>query len=79
MNIKLLLFGSVADAVGFRNRAMTVRDSVSVDSVLDEFRSSYPQLSTQTLLVAVNEQYADAGRPLHDGDEVAIFTPVSGG
>ncbi len=29
--------------------------------------------------IAVNEVYADAGFKLHDGDEVAIIPPVSGG
>ena len=32
-----------------------------------------------TLLVAVNREYASAGTPLKDGDEVAFFPPVSGG
>ena len=32
-----------------------------------------------TLLVAVNREYAAAGAPLKDGDEVARFPPVSGG
>jgi len=31
------------------------------------------------LLVAVNREYAAAGAPLKDGDEVALFPPVSGG
>ena len=31
------------------------------------------------LLYAVNKEYADAGRLLEDGDEVALIPPVSGG
>lgn len=31
------------------------------------------------LLVAVNRAYATAAAVLHDGDEVALFPPVSGG
>ena len=31
------------------------------------------------LLYAVNKEYADASRPLVDGDEVALIPPVSGG
>jgi MoaE-MoaD fusion protein len=31
------------------------------------------------LLYAVNREYADAGRELRDGDEVALIPPVSGG
>jgi molybdopterin converting factor subunit 1 len=32
-----------------------------------------------TLLVAVNREYAAADRALKDGDEVALFPPVTGG
>jgi MoaE-MoaD fusion protein len=31
------------------------------------------------LLYAVNKEYADADRELHDGDEIALIPPVSGG
>jgi len=32
-----------------------------------------------TLLAAVNREYATGGTVLKDGDEVALFPPVSGG
>jgi len=36
-------------------------------------------LGDGTLLVAVNRDYAAGGTVLKDGDEVALFPPVSGG
>ncbi len=33
----------------------------------------------KTLAVAVNREYSGAGTALHEGDEVALLPPVSGG
>ena len=33
----------------------------------------------QHLMSAVNQELAPAATPIHDGDEVAFFPPVSGG
>ena len=30
-------------------------------------------------MLAVNQQYAEPGQPLRDGDEIAVIPPVSGG
>src|SRR5689334_25210114 len=32
-----------------------------------------------SVVVAVNREYVEPGHPLHDGDEVALIPPVSGG
>jgi MoaE-MoaD fusion protein len=32
-----------------------------------------------SVVVAVNREYVESGHPLHDGDEVALIPPVSGG
>jgi molybdopterin synthase sulfur carrier subunit len=36
-------------------------------------------LSDRPVLLAVNGEYADRGTTLQEGDEVALFPPVSGG
>ncbi len=33
----------------------------------------------QTVLMAVNQEVAGSDTPVHDGDEVAFFPPVTGG
>ena len=36
-------------------------------------------LAADNLLCAVNQEQADHGTPVRDGDEVAFFPPVTGG
>ena len=53
----------------------TVGDAVS------KMRELYPQLAPPSvnIVAAVNTDYADDGHPLHEGDQLALIPPVSGG
>jgi molybdopterin converting factor small subunit len=75
MAIKVLCFGATADAVGSRELEILFSESITAGSVIKQL----PALSNHKLLIAVNEEYADADTVLNDGDEVALFTAVSGG
>ena len=79
MSIRILFFGSTADAIGSRETEMEIDDSDSVRKVMDRLLRQYPQLSNRKLLSAVNEEYIGLDAVLKDGDQLAIFTPVSGG
>lgn len=35
--------------------------------------------SPEAVRVAVNQEYVDRGHPVHEGDEIALFPPVTGG
>ena len=58
---------------------MALPDPTPVGEVLREISSRYPRLADRELLIAVNEEYADSEAILHDEDEMAVFTAVSGG
>lgn len=78
MKVRVLFFGATADTAG--KRAMDVETSATdAGTVLNEIVESMPDLAKHKLLFAVNENYVDRSEPLKDGDEVAIFTAVSGG
>lgn len=49
--------------------------------VLDGILTKHPRLAAhrETMLLAVNHEFADPSAALHDGDEVALMPPVSGG
>ena len=81
MRIKVLLFASLADIVGSRKLTLDVGDDTALGEILEQLESSYPGLKDyrSLLLTAVNEEYADRSHTVRDGDEIAIFPPVSGG
>jgi MoaD family protein len=79
MSVSVLFFGATADAVGTKYLSVQAEEWRSVGCLLDQLVESYPPLHGSRLLISVNERYAGREAALKDGDEVAIFTPVSGG
>lgn len=79
MTVKLLFFGATADAVGSRELELTAEETTAAGAIISQLSQQHPALAKHKLLIAVNEEYADADTVLNDGDEIALFTPVSGG
>jgi molybdopterin synthase catalytic subunit len=81
VRVRVLLFGAAREAATDEAVLKLARGSNARDAfelLLDE----YPDLERlrPALLVAVNQEYArDLGVELKDGDELAVFPPVSGG
>ncbi len=77
----MLCFGVLKDLVGRERELLELADGASVATVVDAVRA---RAATDagvwgSLAVAVNREYAGLGTVLHDGDEVALLPPVSGG
>ncbi|MDM7923475.1 MAG: MoaD/ThiS family protein [Pyrinomonadaceae bacterium] len=79
MEIKLLFFGATADAAGTRLDRLVVEEGSSIRGTMVKIADKYPPLKNHKLNFAVNEEYVDQSEILKDGDELAIFTAVSGG
>lgn len=79
MQIKVLFFGATADIVRTHEIALEVSEESSPTSLIQSLSRKHPFLSNHKLLIAVNEEYVDSDIILKDGDEMAIFTAVSGG
>ena len=81
MKVRILLFARLRDLVGAESVEL---DSPDIESVEDAYRilsARYPELESfsRSLLVAVNQEFADWNTPVAEGDELALFPPVSGG
>ena len=76
MQVKLLAFAHVADALGFRERILECDALDSPRAILARIE---PHFSTENLRVAVDEEYADWDRAIGNAREIALIPPVSGG
>ena len=77
MDIKVRFFASLRDKMGRADDQISFdRDDVTVAELWEKV-ADFPM--PDSILVAVNMEYTDAGHILKAGDEVAFFPPVTGG
>jgi molybdopterin converting factor small subunit len=79
MTVRILFFGATADETGNRAIDIAIENYADVTSALNQLLVSFPGLNNHKLRFAVNEEYVSADRILEDGDQLAVFTAVSGG
>ena len=79
MSIRVLFFGSTAAITGKRQIEINLVDESKTGEILDQLLVDYPKLAGHRLLLSINQQYATGEEMVSDGDELAIFTAVSGG
>ena len=79
MKVQVLFFGATADAVGEREIEFDLPERAKAKDAFVRIVEKYPQLKNHKLLFAVNQEYASGDEMIENGDELAIFTAVSGG
>jgi len=79
MKVQVLFFGATADAVGVREIEIDLENETRAESVFALLIEKFPQLKNHSLLFAVNQEYAGGDETINEGDELAVFTAVSGG
>jgi molybdopterin converting factor small subunit len=79
MNVRILFFGATAAVVGRREILVSPDADDTAGDVFEAIISEYPQLRRHKLLFSVNQEFASGSEAIHDGDELAVFTAVSGG
>jgi molybdopterin synthase catalytic subunit len=79
--IKVLLFASLREIVGQESLELSYADLHTVHDVWSALQKKYPLACDfqKSLLFAVNQEFASPETRVKEGDEVAIFPPVSGG
>jgi molybdopterin synthase catalytic subunit len=81
IKVHVLFFGAARDAAGHTEIDLSLPGLTIAADALEQILSAYPELRRfgRSLLFAVNQEYAQNDREIHDGDELAVFPPVSGG
>jgi molybdopterin converting factor subunit 1 len=78
MRVRLRFFAFLRERLGHAVER-TVPDGASVGAVWRAVVAEHPELGPIKVRFAVDEAYVTASHRLADGDEVAVFPPVSGG
>ncbi len=83
MKVNVLFFGATADSVGEREIEISLDENSKAENVFSQILDKFPNLQKnhdqKSLHFAVNQEYANGDEIIKDGDELAIFTAVSGG
>ena len=81
MKIGVLFFGVLKDLLGRSGECVDLPEGARVHELLTHYARSAPRIEAMlpSLAISVNREYAEMDRALHDGDEVALLPPVSGG
>ena len=81
MKITIKLFARLRELTGTGSLEYEVSDNTTIDELLQKLQMDHPKLAktTSNTVISVNREFVDRQTRLTEGDEVALFPPVSGG
>jgi molybdopterin converting factor small subunit len=85
MQVKVLFFSVLRDLVGAGQIIQSIElpegAPATIRDLLSALYSAHPALESwdNSLLLAVNAEFATRDTPLSEGDEIALMPPVQGG
>jgi MoaD family protein len=81
MRVTIKVFSALREVVGVGKIERELEEDATVQQLLDVLYTEFPGLKEfQALtIISVNQEFASRDKRLQEGDEVALFPPVSGG
>ncbi len=82
LRVRVLFFGAARETVGRAEMELELVAPANTRSAFSEVLARFPALQQRfgrSLLFAVNQEYAAPDAQVGEGDELAVFPPVSGG
>lgn len=77
--VSVLFFGAASSAAGTRETEIEIGGDLPANDLFRQIVADFPGLDKHRLLMAINQEYAKGSEMVRNGDEIAIFTAVSGG
>ncbi|BCY18167.1 MAG: MoaD/ThiS family protein [Chloroflexi bacterium] len=79
--LNILLFASLKERMGKSQIMVQVNDGCSLAEFQSALFAQYPELQpfSRNMIVSVNQNFAGPEHRIYQGDEIALFPPVSGG
>jgi molybdopterin converting factor subunit 1 len=78
--VRVRFFARLRELAGVELMPASMPAGARVVDVYNAMRVAYPQLPEQAAVrAALNQEFADWGAVVREGDEVAFIPPVSGG
>lgn len=81
MQVKVRYLGMLREMAGRDGEAVEIADGAALGDLYAVLQHNFPQLQQfcHAVALAVNYEYSSLEKVLHEGDEVALIPPVSGG
>ena len=81
MKLDITFFALYRERAGLRHYPLELPEGATVADLSDAIRERFPNLAPPDvkIVVAVNTEYAQPDTKLHEGDDVCLIPPVSGG
>ena len=81
MEIEIRLYATLRDKIGERRITVDLEEPFDVKNLTETVKAKYPVMSesVDSAVVSVNRAFATMETPVNEGDEIAMFPPVSGG
>jgi MoaE-MoaD fusion protein len=81
MRVRVVYFGILREMAGHEQETVELADGARLAELYSDLQQRIPGLNkfANSIALSINYEYAGLDAPLHDGDEVALLPPVSGG
>jgi molybdopterin synthase catalytic subunit len=81
VDVEIRFFAIIREIVGRSAERRQLTEGATAGDVFDELTREYPRLERMrpVTMMMVNKAYVTPAHELHDGDELALIPPVSGG